>query len=123
MNIGIKKSGQTDMRNLDRKGPHDHIVDKMGGQIISGELSAVESLPSESELYSRLGISRTALREALRVLAAKCLVEARPKRAILLVRPVEDWNFQWRLHSQSNYEGIVNKLHGLRRLIAPIAAV
>jgi DNA-binding FadR family transcriptional regulator len=115
------------MKNLERKGLHNHIIEEIGRRIISGELAAGEPLPSESELYTTLGISRTALREALRVLAAKGLVEARPKRGTL-IRPVEDWNFldaeilTWRLSSEAEYDKVVDELYELRHLIEPIAA-
>jgi DNA-binding FadR family transcriptional regulator len=116
-----------DMRSFKRKGLHDHIVAEIGKRIISGEFPAGEALPSESVLYSKLGVSRTALREALRVLAAKGLLEARPKRGTL-VRPVEDWNFldaeilTWRLDSRRDYERAVDELYELRHLIEPVAA-
>lgn len=115
------------MRNLQRKGLHDRIIAEIGQRIVSGEFAVGESLPSESVLFSMLGISRTALREALRVLAAKGLVEARPKRGTL-VRPVEDWNFldaeilTWRLNSESDCEKAIDELYELRHLIEPVAA-
>jgi DNA-binding FadR family transcriptional regulator len=115
------------MRNLRRRGLHDRIVAEIGQRIICGEFSVGEPLPSESVLYTSLGISRTALREALRVLSAKGLVEARPKRGTL-VRPTEDWNFldaeilTWRLNSQGESERAVDELYELRHLIEPVAA-
>jgi DNA-binding FadR family transcriptional regulator len=115
------------MKNLERRGLHSHVVDEIGRRIISEELPAGKPLPSEADLCSTLGISRTALREALRVLAAKGLVQPRPKRGTL-VRPVEDWNFldaeilTWRLESEDNYEQVVTELYELRHLIEPIAA-
>ena len=64
------------MKHLKRKGLHSHVVDEIGRRIISGELPAGKPLPSEADLCLMLGISRTALREALRVLGAKGLVDA-----------------------------------------------
>jgi DNA-binding FadR family transcriptional regulator len=115
------------MKNLERKGLHGHVVDEIGRRIVSGELAAGEPLPSEAELCTTLGVSRTALREALRVLAAKGLVEPRPKRGTL-VRSSHDWNFldadmlAWRLDSKTNYDRVVDELYELRHLIEPIAA-
>jgi DNA-binding FadR family transcriptional regulator len=115
------------MRNLERKGLHSQVVDEIGRRIISGELAAGKPLPSEAELCSTLGVSRTALREALRVLAAKGLVQARPKRGTL-IRPVEDWNFldadilTWRLDSDKDSIRVVDELYELRHIIEPIAA-
>lgn len=47
----------------------DAIVDYMMKQIASGELKAGDKLPPQSELASQLGVSRTALREAVRSLS------------------------------------------------------
>ncbi|HET9320751.1 MAG TPA: FadR/GntR family transcriptional regulator [Bryobacteraceae bacterium] len=45
--------------------------------IVTGRLSAGDRLPSESEMAKMLGVSRTVVREAVRLLSAKGLVEAR----------------------------------------------
>jgi len=115
------------MMSLRRKSLHEHIVSEIGKRIVSGEFPAGEPLPSESVLYAELGISRTALREALRVLGAKGLVDARPKRGTV-VRGVENWNFldaeilNWRLDSADQYARVVDELYELRHLIEPVAA-
>jgi DNA-binding FadR family transcriptional regulator len=115
------------MKHLARKGLHGHVVDEIGKRIVSGELAAGKPLPSEADLCKTLGISRTALREALRVLGAKGLVEARQKRGTL-VRPFDEWNFldaeilTWRLESDRDYDRVVDELYELRHIIEPIAA-
>ena len=53
--------------------------------------SASDSLPNEGALSSELKISRTAVREAIKMLTAKGLVGSRPRRGTE-VRPVSDWN-------------------------------
>ncbi len=50
-----------------------------------GELTPGERLPPERELASRLGVSRTVLREALATLAALGLVESRHGRGVFVV--------------------------------------
>jgi GntR family transcriptional regulator, transcriptional repressor for pyruvate dehydrogenase complex len=45
--------------------------------ILSGKLTAGERLPSESQMSKMLGVSRTVVREAVRLLSAKGLVELR----------------------------------------------
>ena len=62
-----------------RRGLHGEVVHLIGLQIMSGELKPGDPLPPEDELISNLAVSRTVLREAVRVLAAKGLVDARPK--------------------------------------------
>jgi GntR family transcriptional regulator, transcriptional repressor for pyruvate dehydrogenase complex len=50
--------------------------------IISGVLRAGDRLPSERELVEKLGVSKTVVREAVRSLATKGLVEVRPGSGI-----------------------------------------
>jgi len=53
----------------------DRVVEKIQEQILSERLAVGTKLPPERELAERLGVSRTVLREAVRVLAAKGLLE------------------------------------------------
>jgi DNA-binding GntR family transcriptional regulator len=62
---------------------HDEALKKLSGQILRGELEP-GSRVQERELCEQLGISRTPLREALKVLAARGLVELRPNRGALI---------------------------------------
>ena len=56
----------------------DRVVSEIQNQIIEGKLSPGTKLPSERELTEQLGVSRTALREAVRMLVTKGLLETRP---------------------------------------------
>jgi DNA-binding FadR family transcriptional regulator len=67
------------------------LVNRLGHQIVSGRFSASDGLPNEGILSSELKISRTAVREAIKMLTAKGLVGSRPRRGTE-VRPVSDWN-------------------------------
>lgn len=53
----------------------DRVVAEIERRIISGELAPGTKLPPERELAETLGVSRTVLREAVRILAAKGLLE------------------------------------------------
>ena len=53
------------------------VVDKITNSIINGELSDGELLPPENQLCEIFGISRSILREAVRVLVSKGLVEVK----------------------------------------------
>jgi GntR family transcriptional repressor for pyruvate dehydrogenase complex len=55
----------------------DLVVDKITNSIITNELSNGELLPPENKLCEMFGVSRSILREAIRVLASKGLVEVR----------------------------------------------
>ncbi|MDF2684808.1 MAG: GntR family transcriptional regulator, partial [Brevibacillus sp.] len=50
------------------------VMDKIKGDIESGQLRPGERLPSEAELSKQLGISRATLREALRLLEEEKIV-------------------------------------------------
>lgn len=114
------------MKATGPKGLHGRVIQELGRAIISGEFAPAAPLPGQEECCARLGVSRTVLREALRVLAAKGLVDARPK-AGTFVRPRESWNFldpdilEWRL--QTNEQALVlDQLYELRHMVEPTAA-
>jgi DNA-binding FadR family transcriptional regulator len=62
-----------------RRGLHRVVVHHLGLRIVRGELGAGATLPTEADLSTELGVSRTVIREAIKILAAKGLVESRPK--------------------------------------------
>ncbi|AEA28812.1 GntR domain protein (plasmid) [Pseudonocardia dioxanivorans CB1190] len=56
---------------------YQQIADELRTQIVSGQLGSGDRLPSEPELCKAFGVSRSTIREALRVLASQNLVETR----------------------------------------------
>src|SRR6202046_5043411 len=58
---------------------HGTIAHDLGALIVTGRLKPGTLLDNEVEASDRLKVSQTAYRDAVRVLAAKGLVEARPK--------------------------------------------
>lgn len=64
---------------ITRRALHDEVVARLRDMIVEGELAPGERVP-ERELCERFGISRTPLREALKVLAADGLVELQHHR-------------------------------------------
>ncbi len=67
------------------------VVDLLGFRIVSGALAPGALLPTEAELSTQLGISRPSLREGLRALAQKGLVEGRTRRGTT-VNERKQWN-------------------------------
>jgi GntR family transcriptional regulator, galactonate operon transcriptional repressor len=67
-------------RRSDWRRKADGVLDRIGQQIVSGQVASGDRLPTEMELAHQLGISRPSLREALNALARKGLVEARARR-------------------------------------------
>lgn len=71
------------------RGLHGQTVETLGTRIVHGHYTPGTSLPPE-QLEQEFGISKTVLREALRVLAAKGLVDSRQKRGTV-VRARAHW--------------------------------
>lgn len=64
---------------IPRMSLHDQLVARIRELILNGELTPGERVP-ERELCQRFGVSRTPLREALKVLASEGLLELLPQR-------------------------------------------
>lgn len=79
------------MLPLERKGLHSQIIRRLGLAVLRGEIGNEAGNSSELDLCRRLDVSRTALREAIKVLASKGLVELRP-RIGMRVRPRHEWH-------------------------------
>jgi DNA-binding FadR family transcriptional regulator len=105
---------------------HGQVIHELGKLIVSGELAPGEGLPREELLAERMNVSRTALREAMKVLSAKGLIESRQKTGTR-VRDTVHWNqldadvLAWRCASMPT-EDFVEKLVEMREIIEPAAA-
>lgn len=67
------------------------IVHDLGTSIVTGTYSGKNDFPIESVICEQYGASRSVVREALKVLNAKGLLMARPRRGTS-VRPEKEWN-------------------------------
>jgi len=54
------------------------VAGKLAAQLLDGTLSAGQKMPSERDLIEQLSVSRSTLREALKILAESELIESRP---------------------------------------------
>lgn len=105
-----------------------HVVaaENIGRRIVSGELRPGTTLPNSTELARQLSIARPAMREAIKLLAGKGLLESAPRRGTV-VRPRQAWNaldedvLGWQLGDAPN-AAFVRDLFELRRIIEPEAA-
>ena len=70
---------------IQRRSLHDEVVERLRSMIVEGELPAGQRIP-ERVLCERFGISRTPLREALKVLATEGLIDLLPNRGALVSR-------------------------------------
>ena len=78
-------------RRAARRNLYGQVVHELGQRIAAGEFPEQAALPGEPELAAQLGVSRNLLREAVKALASKGLVEVRP-RSGTRVRPRADWH-------------------------------
>lgn len=98
----------------------------LGRAIAVGEYPPGATLPSETELVAQFGTSRTVLREAVKMLTAKGLVDARPRRGTI-VKPESEWNLadpdilSWLLH-RKNVLPLILEFADVRLAIEPAAA-
>jgi len=76
LNGGLLRRGR---RSIERRSLHREVADQIRDMIVEGELPPGERV-NEGALCEQFGISRTPLREALKVLASEGLVELRPNR-------------------------------------------
>ena len=97
----------------------------LGTRVVSGEFRPGESLPIESELCLAYGVSRSTIREAVKNLAAKRLIEVAPKVGTRVL-PFDNWNLldpdvlSWRLNAQFDRR-IVEDLYEMRQCFEPRA--
>lgn len=63
---------------------YEQIVQQIEESILGGDLECGDKLPSELELAEQFGVSRTAVREAIKALRAKGLVEVQPGRGTFI---------------------------------------
>src|SRR5260370_455288 len=75
------------LKRLDRERLFESVVSQIESLIIDLQLAPGVALPAERLLAERFGVSRTAVREAVKVLAQKGLVEVQQGRGILVARP------------------------------------
>jgi DNA-binding FadR family transcriptional regulator len=114
-------ASETITRNI-----HGQIADRIGSSIVRGDVIPGELLPSEMRICELWTVSRTVVREAIRTLTGKRLVQSRAKSGTR-VRPPEEWNWldqdvlRWQMET-SDVDSYVAKLFQLRCAVEPAAA-
>lgn len=67
-----------------RRRLYEDVVQQLQALISSGRLEPGDQLPSERALAEQLAVSRTSVREALRILEARGMIEARPGQGLFV---------------------------------------
>ncbi|GAC1363339.1 MAG: FadR/GntR family transcriptional regulator [Ktedonobacteraceae bacterium] len=63
----------------------ERVAEQIEKRILAGELRCGDRLPTERELAEQFQVSRTAVREAMKILAQKGLVDMRPGRGTIVI--------------------------------------
>jgi DNA-binding FadR family transcriptional regulator len=101
-------------------------AETIGRRIVSGTWMPGSILPSFDQLAEEFSVSRLSVREAMRALAAKGLVDSRPRRGTV-VRPRNEWSrldpdiLVWQIGDLPN-AAFVRSLFEARLIIEPEAA-
>lgn len=102
------------------------VAGALGRRIVSARYKPGEALPTEPKIQEEFGVSRTAVREAIRLLSAKGLTHSRPKTGTR-VRPIAEWNMldpeilRWHV-DQEPTESFIQSLFEMREIIEPAAS-
>ncbi len=123
-----KTPSQNSLRSASKRSLrlHGTIARQLGIAIMSGRYAPGDILEGEVVSSEQLAVSRTAYREALRILAAKGLIDARPKVGTR-INPRSKWNFldtdvlEWIFETEPDPR-LLNALFELRDLVEPAAA-
>jgi DNA-binding FadR family transcriptional regulator len=118
---------KTGVATIRRERLYDQLTRQIALGIMRGKIGRGESgLSTEGDLCRHFSVSRTILRESVKVLAAKGLIELRPKTGIR-VRPRDEWNLVdpdlliWLCEAGVD-EDFVRDLCEVRLIVEPAAA-
>jgi GntR family galactonate operon transcriptional repressor len=107
------------------RGVHGQTVEALAGRILAGEIAEGDTLDLPA-LREELDVSLTALREALKVLSAKGIIDARQKRGTF-VQPRSSWNLldtdvmRWQTQADTD-QSLFDELTEMRVIVEPAAA-
>lgn len=105
---------------------HSELVDMLGLRIVRGDYPPGSRIDVDS-LEPEFGVSKTAIREALRVIREKGLIDSWPKRGTI-VNERSAWKLldsdviMWRRSARRDDDRLLSELSQLRDVIEPAAA-
>ena len=115
-----------DNRKFTKRARHGRVAHELGKRIVGGMYEPGALLPSDVSVGEEMDVSRTALREAFKVLTAKGLIESRQKVGTR-VRARKDWNMldpdvlNWCFAAKPSAK-FLQSLFEMRRMVEPSAA-
>jgi GntR family galactonate operon transcriptional repressor len=102
------------------------VVEELGMRIVRGDLGPDDAFPKEADLEREFGVSRSVIREAVKTLAAKGLLESRTRTGIRGLSPMH-WNLldgevlSWRYAAMPALQ-FFTELFEIRAMIEPESA-
>jgi DNA-binding FadR family transcriptional regulator len=111
---------------MEARGKGERVLDRLGLAIVAGRYAAGDKLPTEDELARKLGVSRPSLREGLKALARKGLIESRTRRGTIALGR-ERWDvldadvLRWTASSPPDHAFLLSLIE-LRSIMEPAAA-
>jgi GntR family galactonate operon transcriptional repressor len=106
---------------------HRQVLNQIGERICSGAFAPGDILPSEPELAEQMQVSRITIRETMKSLSAKGMLEVR-RRYGTIVLPRSQWQLfdpdvmSWRARTGAVDAAVIQDLMELRMIIEPNAA-
>ncbi|MFJ9721650.1 FadR/GntR family transcriptional regulator [Streptomyces sp. NPDC101209] len=104
---------------------HQRVVDELGRRIVGSAWEPGDALPVEDVLAAEIGVSRGALREAVKALESKGMLHVRPRTGTRVL-PAEHWNhldrdvLRWKQAGDAT--ALLRDTGELRRIVEPEAA-
>lgn len=104
----------------------EDVAHAIGLRIVGGKPPPGSVLPTEHQLCAEIGVSRAALREGFRLLAARGMIIGRRKVGTI-VRPMADWNMldasvlAWHLEQEPT-QAFIDGLFEARSIVEPAVA-
>ena len=102
------------------------VAAKIGSDIVAGRLPVGTMIPAEPELCARFGVSRTVVREAVKLLCSRGLLKTGSGIGTWVL-PTSEWNFldpsvfAW-VQNSDNAEHVIQHLFAFRTAVEPAAA-
>lgn len=99
------------------------VVSGLGRRIVAGEWASGQALPTETELMEQLGVGRSVVREAIRILNAKGLARSRQMEGTTVL-PRASWRLldpdliHWRMEAADRNELLLDLLQ-VRMVLEP----
>ncbi len=121
VDLALPSQNQTLNRNLS-----EQVAEQLGTRVLAGNYAPGETMPDEPLLCQEFGVSRTVIREAVRMLVSKGMIEVRPRVGTRVLDP-RNWQLLDRnvLHWQQNIKidgQQLKELIELRQAVEPDAA-